>query len=150
MNELSFSYCAGLFDGEGCVRLNYFKKYNNAFGLSIAISMTNKDVIQKLYENFGGTFRLHTRWKENYKDLWDWTLSGRNAKIFLANILPYSIVKKEEILVALEYPLREKDKRYISDENKEKRVYIFNRLKELKKIRNLEADIAYTNRRNTK
>lgn len=107
------AYFAGLIDGEATVYVKKStyrirgEKYNDCVNPSyspcIKVKMTNKDALLKLKEKFGGSFyqekRIypsHNGFKTN-KLLWSWNVSDNNAIKVCNAILPFSIIKKENL-----------------------------------------------------
>lgn len=86
-------YLAGLFDGEGCITIN------NA--LRIKLGITNKEVVEWIKSKCGGS--IYTTNDPRYKTKYSWEISGIDAKEFLEQILPFAIVKKAQISLALDY-----------------------------------------------
>jgi len=102
--ELSDSYIAGFFDGEGCItsQLTYITgKYEKYPRVNVQISITQKDrkILEWIQERFLGTIHVHDRDNLCYH----LRITGKiNMGRFLRAIQPYSVVKKEQIELALE------------------------------------------------
>jgi hypothetical protein len=101
MNELSWAYLAGLFDGEGCIVTM------NSNQPSIVITNTNKELIDFLVAKLGGKVykvpHSKTGNSENWKIGYHWVLAKRHeVYIALSLMLPHLIVKKQKSLEALE------------------------------------------------
>jgi hypothetical protein len=100
MNDI---WLAGFFDGEGCITSSsvYQKgKYEIFPRVYIQISITQKDrnILEKIQNEYGGT--IH---KDN-KNCFHLRITGKkNMKNILLSIYPYSICKKEQIELALEF-----------------------------------------------
>jgi hypothetical protein len=92
MDENDLSYGAGLFDGEGCFRINNGKKakYGHA-----SVSMTNTSYeLLEFMTKFGG--KIYPSRTPRKKTAWQWSMQTREGVLnFTKTILPY---------------LREKDK----------------------------------------
>jgi hypothetical protein len=92
------AYAAGFFDGEGTVSFNISGSGGGV--ISASIENTNKEVIEYLKHEFGGTifFTCHDniKWKNTYS----WSVSGQTCIDFLQNIKPWVIIKKEQINLA--------------------------------------------------
>src|SRR3990167_818072 len=107
----SKEYLAGLFDGEGCVWIskNIWHKSstgkftNPVYSLNCSINMTHKGIIENLHNSFGGCFNAHNHKNINHATLYSWIIASRKAKSFLELILPYTIVKREQIVLGLEF-----------------------------------------------
>ena len=86
---------AGLFEGEGCISQDWRKeKRNTSGGLTpcyyIEISMTDKDVITKLHNLFGGCLYDRPPLKEGWKPQYRWILRKKSeVQALLAASLPY-------------------------------------------------------------
>lgn len=101
---MDYRYLAGFFDGEGCVRIDEVKDTRVKSGyihqLYITITNTNPVILTALYREFGGT--LHTvKRRGNHRQCYQWSLKSKKAKLFLESILPFLVMKKEEVAFAL-------------------------------------------------
>jgi hypothetical protein len=132
--RLTHAYVAGLFDAEGCVCLSC-KRLNVSLAQSGCPSILR--AINEKYQV--GTVVIAATSNLNHFNKAYWRINGTEAKSFLESILPYSIVKRDQIRLALDYiRLMEvtagtKRKR-ISDDNHLKRDHISRELKRLKKL----------------
>ena len=101
MVEKDVAYFAGFFDGEGSVSINrgFAKKKNwsPTHSLTVQISGSRIEPLKKLYDIFGGS--LFT----TCSNVWKWCLTGNKAAEFIELIYPYSLIKKEEIELALQF-----------------------------------------------
>lgn len=99
------SYFAGLFDGEGCVSSQIPKRTNRTGSRTVVcqIVMTERAAIAKLAEVYGGTVveRNMARWNPNAKPAFQWSVCGQIALRFMKAIHPYTIVKREQIELAI-------------------------------------------------
>jgi hypothetical protein len=102
LKEKTKAYVAGLLDAEGCIEIAKGILPNTIQYLSrLKISNKDKRVMNYLVSHFGGTFK-----KEPNNDDWMYNWRITNAKHmtwFLSTILPYTQIKTQEALVALEY-----------------------------------------------
>lgn len=97
-------YFAGLFDGEGCIRIHkYIAKTdkNPKHTLRCSISITNPMVLLLFKKRFGGNIRIRLERSEKNKRQWAWEIANKKAFIFLKVIYPYLIIKKEEAKLAM-------------------------------------------------
>lgn len=109
VSEVRLAYIAGLFDGEGCVFISRKKSsgVSPSFGLHVSVSNCHHGILELLKRTYGGYVKHYVETRLNQRDWFTWQLSGgRMAASFLTNIRPYSIIKAEEIDVALEFSLR--------------------------------------------
>lgn len=124
-DELFLAWAAGFFDGEGSVIVELSKEKACLHGyrtsLHANVTQTSLPCLQLFMEHFGGsivTTENRTpngrRWSVQYR----WVVRNENALAFLQEIAPYVIVKKEQVTVALQYPMRNAEgKKYGSSRN---------------------------------
>jgi len=97
------AYVAGFFDGEGCVSMQaYYQKgkYEKFPRIAMLVNITqnSREVLDNIQNVFGGRVGAHNPSNNCYR----LNISGKQKmKFFLESILPYSIVKKEDILLGL-------------------------------------------------
>lgn len=103
---MDIRYAAGLFDGEGYIRVATWKKPNSVhvrYQIYGGINMCHRPVIERLCETFGGNMPTPgRRISPKHRPLYTWNLSSQVMAKFLRRVLPYLIVKKEEVILALE------------------------------------------------
>lgn len=99
----SIAYCAGLFDGEGCISIGRYRKGRNGYAkLQIIVVQKRTDCIDFLIKVFGGNRRMVQR--RNGKDIyWRWVLWANKSVEFLSKLLPYLIEKKDQAVLAIEF-----------------------------------------------
>ena len=127
-------WLAGFFDGEGCVYLQSMKRVNRQlprYALSIHLTQNDKAILDEVQKEFGGTVYQHSGRK-----CYRWRVVSRNALDFLLAIYPYSILKRDQINLAIEIAksIRTENIGNVSmgEEVNDRRLFIHNRLKELK------------------
>lgn len=103
---LKDQYVAGLFDGEGCVRIQRWAKPNSThirYQVRCSLGMTHKDVIKRLAKTYGGSLHVndHSKRNKNHRPQFSWVAGSRVGVDFLKRILPFLIVKREEVKLAL-------------------------------------------------
>jgi hypothetical protein len=106
----SLEYFAGLFDGEGWVRIdNHFKQAvtgNVRYQLTAGIAMTHMPAIRMCWERFGGFYRGDKGFQEAYaknRIIYRWNIVTNGAYDFLKAIQPFSIVKRSQIDIAITF-----------------------------------------------
>jgi len=103
------AYIAGFFDGEGCVMIgvsHHTGTKNPQASLSVEVMQTDIRPIDLLYKEFPSDRsrkpRKHSmHWK--YKRVYAWGLCGERAYLFCKYILPFSIVKREQLELAIKF-----------------------------------------------
>ena len=106
MNDSDAAYLAGLFDGEGSV---YYKKtkqikhnrpgkpIHNVWVIRMEIAMTDKEVLEWVWETTGvGAFGPR-KVKKGYKPQWRWRASHRDALKVCKWLWPYAQTKLHKI-----------------------------------------------------
>ena len=111
------SYIAGLFDGEGYVRINRWEKPGSShirYNLVAGINMTYRPIIEKLHERFGGGLHMnrYDLRNPNQRIGYCWVVASQFAATFLRVIQPYVIVKKDQVDLALEFQANINDNPY--------------------------------------
>lgn len=104
---MDIRYVAGLFDGEGFVRVAKWAKPNSVhvrYQVVGGIGMTHRPVIEALQAQFGGTIYANRHDLRNPKARvqFMWHFASQTGASFLRQIVPHLIVKKEEVELALE------------------------------------------------
>jgi len=88
-SEITIAWAAGLFDGEGTIA--FYKAR-----VHVAIHMTDKDLLDRMQEAFGGQIYLTTKQKEHHKTSWKWAITTTAKSIeFLDMIYPYLGVRRQ-------------------------------------------------------
>jgi hypothetical protein len=145
-DDLLLAWIAGFFDGEGCVIVELSNMPGCIRGkrtsLHATLTQTSTDCLEIVKERFGGNIKVSDVRKENTRRWavqYTWVVRNENALKFFKEILPYAIVKKSQIELALQYPLfNEQGKKFgradnpIPDDVWEKRLQIRLGLQEIR------------------
>jgi hypothetical protein len=99
------AYTAGFFDGEGCVSIaRYLQRGRPYHTLAIIFTNTNFQVLEWLQQRWGGHLTKPTKPSNPRhrpsRNLW---LSAGPARPLLLAMLPYLIIKKPQVEIALEF-----------------------------------------------
>lgn len=110
-NCVVISYLAGFFDGEGSLGVYGSRRRNGKVYRRLEVSVDQHDPrpLDLLKAFFGGN-----TWKTK-AGTYRWRLTGRHAARMLAAISSYTMVKRSQIVIALEY-----DKGYLDGEDAER------------------------------
>lgn len=109
MNNVDLAYCAGLFDGEGCININRHKpqtgKRSVQHTLRCHMGLSSENPVLHFVKSFGGSIKYRAIHLKNpkWKDQWVWTIESNQARDWLRIILPFLKMKREEALVAIEF-----------------------------------------------
>lgn len=97
---LSNEYIAGLFDGEGCVWISKSTRKTHKcydYTLRACIANQNTQVLELVKERFGGYINKSNKWCSQL------VFAGNIAKPFLEAVLPFAVIKKEQVIVGLDF-----------------------------------------------
>lgn len=94
---------AGFFDGEGCVRVLGGDK-TSYVGIHLFITNTYKPILDRLKNKYGGSVLLRNKSTDKHKTCYQWRLSSKSEiKCFILDIIEYSIEKKPQLQLGLQY-----------------------------------------------
>jgi hypothetical protein len=105
---LSNDYIAGFFDADGSVGI-YKRQAKNAGAYQVCIAIANSGyhgriICNELVERFGGTVTTQKAKKSTHRDTFWFRMNGmEKVKIFLQEISPHLIIKKDQALACLEF-----------------------------------------------
>ena len=99
------AYTAGFFDGEGCVNITrYLQRGRPYHCLAIIFTNTNFQVLEWLQQRWGGNLSKPTNPSNpRHRPSRNLRLSAGPARPLLLAMLPYLIIKKSEVEIALEF-----------------------------------------------
>jgi hypothetical protein len=113
ITEVQASYLAGCFDADGSISitksspgswgLRNGRIKNPRYVLRVNIVNTSHDLMNWLYENFGGLIKNRPLENpEKHRQTYDWSYDNGKALDVLELMYPYLIVKKERVALGLE------------------------------------------------
>ena len=105
-DKTQWSYLAGLFDGEGtcCIRTSKSKIGTETLYLQTKIANTKVELMKWLIKNFGGVYYASQHEGRNSVECYQWMPKGKkNREIFFLGILPYLVIKRKQVMLALEF-----------------------------------------------
>jgi len=115
MDIISHQYIAGLFDGEGSVGL--YSNGGSGFGVRVQMVQTETATSRPLWESLQSTYGGGISYvkSDRHRPKMNWALSGSKAIEFLNDILPYVILKRDQVKLLLTWwetrlPLQRDDK----------------------------------------
>ena len=100
-SEAGLAYWSGFFDGDGCVTC---EPKLSGCSLAIAQSFSQAEVLMLFYETFGGSVRLQRGGRGLCKPCLRWTAYGQSARNAAELLVPHSITKRMQLLLAAEWP----------------------------------------------
>lgn len=98
--ERVLAYAAGMLDGEGCISIGQNKRRHHLY---VGIVNTDFRIVEWLTHYFGGGYDVK-RWSlisDNRRDCYKWRLGSNRAAAFLEHLLPYSVLKREQIEIGV-------------------------------------------------
>ncbi len=105
--QADIAYAAGFFDGEGCVQL-YMRpsgRDRNCLRCSLSAAGSDGRPLYWLVERWGGTVKWDASEKRittGRRPIGNWHIFGNQAEVFARDVLPYLIVKREQMDLWLE------------------------------------------------
>ena len=100
-SKARMAYLAGFFDGDGCVTC---EACLSGCYLQVVQSHDQAEVLMLFYETFGGSITLHGRGLGLRKPALLWRAYGQSARNAARLLAPQSITKRDELLLAAEWP----------------------------------------------
>ena len=91
----NLAYLAGIVDGEGCIRIHKQSK-RNCYSPMITVVNTNPILVDWLRFFFGGSVGVYHSGNTNWKDSYNWRLTGIKAIELLQQIRPYLRLKAQQ------------------------------------------------------
>jgi len=102
MNPTRVAWVAGILDGEGSVGIYLHPSgKTNAARLVIEITNTHLDALRLIRRLFGGYIHPLSRPIQN-RPIWVWTAAASTRKAFLEAVLPYCVIKRDQVTLALQ------------------------------------------------
>ena len=113
MSRLDHAYCAGLFDGEGCVSIVNDKSQGwNSWRLMIQMNSTSVSSLNKMIGMFGGRYGEQKRTLNNNLTprfvAYHWALNGAKAYEALKKMRPFLVEKKAQADIAMKFFIYQK------------------------------------------
>jgi len=135
LTEVERAYIAGLIDGEGCISGHYVGELAQ---LAVVVQMGSEELTKWLHSLFGGVHLLHKVETVRTCAMWKWRINGRQCREVLEAVYPYIRLKKEQVALALAFvELLEQTAEpgtRVSEEVKNKRVYLVERIRSLSSV----------------
>lgn len=104
---MDIRYCAGLFDGEGFIRIATYRKsaIHLRMQLYCGIGVTHRPIMEEMHRQFGGSLHCndHSRRNIKHRPQWMWLTCSQDSAKFLRQIQPHLVIKKDEVDLALEF-----------------------------------------------
>ena len=99
--KVSIAYLAGFFDGDGCV-----SSTTSMSGCQLVVGqqVSGSDVLVAFLQAFGGSICLNTPGKGNRKPSLKWSAYGEAARFAAAALHAHSLVKREQLGIAINWP----------------------------------------------
>ena len=103
MDELSIQYIAGFFDGEGSIGIYSNKTRSTCARTQLTQNKTKESlfVLDFLKNKYGGNISEQKTLSGGIK--YNWQLNPKGVKVFLQDIFPYLVLKKNQALITLNW-----------------------------------------------
>lgn len=109
--DIFYAWCAGFFDGEGCVYIEQAKQYSNGkktelnyYRVRVHLSQNIEQIVLILKDNFGGSV-FRAKYKQKLlRPMYAWVgPTNEGSTSFLKKILPYLLVKRKQAELAIKF-----------------------------------------------
>lgn len=101
LSERQLGWLEGLIDGEGCLSISKLKSYKQTWTLTVHISNTNRQIIEKIKKVIGyGTITTNISKNKSHKPVWVYYLPRKVIKPLLSRL--HLIVKEKQRELILE------------------------------------------------
>ena len=105
--EAVLAYTAAFLDGEGSVGIHLASrpKGRGTQGYVLRVGLYNTDPrpLRAMHSIWGGSLQYCNPRKARRLPSWTWALSATKAASFLADVVPFLIIKRDRALLALEF-----------------------------------------------
>lgn len=95
------AYIAGFFDGEGCIRIKRASQGGNSYYIWVAITNSNKQILDAVKQIFGGTVRQAERTVN--KTIYHYLITSSEAIDMLRILRAFLIEKGQQAKMAIEF-----------------------------------------------
>src|SRR5215471_3278635 len=104
ITPLELAWAAGLFEGEGCIRINPPANHNYGH-IEASVSNTDMDILNFFQSRWPSSRLKKVSVRPDQRDAYCWALQARRALVFLEMIAPYVICQrnKDRIWTACEF-----------------------------------------------
>lgn len=110
MKQTDLAWCAGLFDGEGCISISRVKPtaknklVNSSYRLVAKVTMGDRKAIRRFFAVVGhGSVQKHVEGNAKVNGSTSWVAAARKAEIVLKKLYPFLTTKLKEADIALEF-----------------------------------------------
>lgn len=105
VSVVDWAFAAGLFEGEGCIRIHLGRRGGviKSVSLNCQITQVHRDLLEWLQARFNGSvLREQLNIRGNRRATWQWKLSTRDAGDFVSGINPYLVraISKRKVCMA--------------------------------------------------
>lgn len=132
--EMKDAYFAGLFDGEGCVRINRRQRGKYIEHIQFyTLSQKDGRIIDWIVRNYGG-FVHYGKSSEYRKPVFTWIVTNKKGREIMKRILPFLIYKKDQVEKTLQFNSLTNRKKGVNQSEMENRDRLMEEVKKLKKV----------------
>lgn len=98
LKETDIAWFAGLFEGEGCVGYYVDKRNPNTGSVRLQIESTDKDIIDRIKNMFGGKIWINTAPSKpkHYKPSWRWGVSSKKEVAYIIGLMYFYLGNRRQ------------------------------------------------------
>jgi len=93
LDPRELAWAAGLFEGEGTIRINKATGRNRGGVLHCSVVNTDRSVVEFFQDRWPGYCKA-VRPVPGHKQAWVWTVAARKAERFIRDLLPYLFTER--------------------------------------------------------
>jgi len=93
LTERELAWAAGLFEGEGTIRINKATRSNLGHLVACVVN-TDRQILEFFAARWGGRVNRHSLAGPNAKPAWYWTVGAGRAAAFIRDILPFLLTDR--------------------------------------------------------
>lgn len=109
LEETDHAWAAGIIDGEGYIGMTMQKPGTNrrmstGFQVKISVRMTCERTIRRLFDLYGGTFKLCLpKNPQKHRTCYEWYVGDLKTFEVLCKLVPYLVTKQDQAQLVIEY-----------------------------------------------
>lgn len=93
ISDYRIAYCAGYFDGEGCIHVS---ENSGTLRLHVLITSGDKNTLNLFKQLLGGNVLPRENTKDNRRQMFTWRVGGYGALDAMKQMVPFLIAKREQ------------------------------------------------------
>ena len=138
-------WVAGIIDGEGSIMIHRMKKQDRpspyTFILRVTVETTDLRIAPTIHKLLGMGYLWEENKGEERRNCMKWMVQGKKAATFLAEILPFLILKTEQAELGILFQKSKKHWKHLTPEDRDLMALRFDQMKQLKQENKLPVKV---------